>query len=271
VRALPFALLLFGLIGLDLYTIDRHFFVYSPRARQLFAADAVTDRIRATPLPYRVLDWNTYGWSILMSYGIPQVLGYHGTELRAYDDLLGGKNEWRNLNHPELWRLLAIRYILVGDSVNVPGYHHVLGPVVNALGRRTYLYEADNPPPYVRVVPAAVKGEADRIIPTLLDPRLDYDRLVLFTPDEPVNPPPVESMPAPSPARAQFAAWEPGRRPRPATCSWRRTGIWIGRQPSMAWRPRRCGGTRPSSRSPCRRARDAWSWCIAPAATAWDG
>jgi hypothetical protein len=211
VRALPFALLLFGLIGLDLYTIDRHFFVYSPRARQLFAADAVTDRIRATPLPYRVLDWNTYGWSILMSYGIPQVLGYHGTELRAYDDLLGGKNEWRNLNHPELWRLLAIRYILVGDSVNVPGYHHVLGPVVNALGRRTYLYEADNPPPYVRVVPAAVKGEADRIIPTLLDPRLDYDRLVLFTPDEPVNPPPVESMPAPSPARAQFAAWEPGR------------------------------------------------------------
>jgi len=166
---------------------------------------------RATPLPYRVLDLNVYGWSILMVYGIPQVLGYHGTELRAYDDLLGGKNEWRNLNQAQLWRLLAIRYILVGDSVNVPGYHHVLGPVVNALGRRTYLYEADSPPPYVRVIPAAVKGEADRIIPTLLDPRLDYDRLVLFAPDEPVNPLPVDSMPHPSPARAQVAAWEPGR------------------------------------------------------------
>ncbi len=212
VRALPFALLLCGLVGLDLASIDRQFFVFSPRARQLFAADAVTDRIRTTPLPYRVLDLsNTYGGAILMSYGIPQVLGYHGTEMRAYDDLLGGKNQWRNLAHPELWRLLAIRYMLVGDSANLPGYHRVLGPVVNALGNRTYLYEADSPPPYVRVVPAAVKGAADRIIPTLIDPRLDYDRLVLFTPDEPVNPLPVDSMPVPSPARARVAAWQPGQ------------------------------------------------------------
>ncbi len=211
VRAPVFALLLFGLLGLDLYTIDRQFFVFSPRARQLFAADAVTDRIRTTPLPYRVLDWNVYSGAILMSYGIPQVIGYHGTELAAYDELLGGKNAWRNLSHPELWRLLAIRYIIVGDSVSFPGYHRVLGPVPNAFGVRTYLYEADNPPPYVRVVPAAVKGEADRIIPTLIDPRLDYDRLVLFAPDEPVNPLPVDSMPPPSPARAQVAAWEPGR------------------------------------------------------------
>lgn len=211
VRAMPFALLLFGLLGLDLYSIDRQFIPSSPRARQLFAADAVTDRIRATPLPYRVLDWNVYGGSHLMSYGIPQVLGYHGTELSTYDDLLGGKNEWRNLSRPELWRLLAIRFFIVGDSVQVPGYHRVLGPVVTALRTRAYLYEADNPPPYVRVVPAAVKGEAERIIPTLIDPRLDYDRVVLFTPDEPVNPLPVDSMPPPSPARAQIAAWEPGR------------------------------------------------------------
>jgi hypothetical protein len=212
VPAAPFALLLFGLLGLDLASIDRQFFVFSPAARRLFAPDAITDRIRATPLPYRVWDAsNTYGGSILMSYGIPQVLGYHGTEMRAYDDLLGGKNVWRNLAHPELWRLLAIRYVLVGDSVNIPGYHRVLGPVVNALGNRTYLYEADSPPPYVRVIPAAVKGSADRIVPTLLDPRLDYDRLLLFDTDEPVNPLPVDSMPAPSPTRAQVTAWEPGR------------------------------------------------------------
>ena len=211
VRAMPFALLLFGLLGLDLYTIDRQFFVFSPRARQLFAADAITDRIRTTPLPYRVFDSGPYGAAILMSYGIPQALGYHGTEMAAYDDLLGGKNAWRNLAHPELWRLLAIRYVILGDSVHIPGYHRVLGPVPNAFGVRSYLYEADSPPPYVRVVPAAVKGEADRIIPTLIDPRLDYDRLLLFAPDEPVNPLPVDSMPPPSPARAQVAAWEPGR------------------------------------------------------------
>jgi len=211
VRAVPFAVVLFGLIGLDLYTIDRQFFDFSPRARQLFAPDAITDRIRTTPLPYRVFDTGVYGTSILMSYGIPQVLGYHGTELAAYDELLGGKNQWRNLSHPELWRLLAIRYLIVGDSVTVPGFHRVVGPVATALGRRAYLYEADSPPPYARVIPGAVKGEGDRIIPTLLDPRLDYDRLVLFTPDQPVTPPPMDSMPRPSPAKAQVATWEPGR------------------------------------------------------------
>lgn len=210
-RELPFALLLFGTIGLDLYSIDRQFIPSAPRGKQLFAADPITDRIRATPLPYRVFDTGVYGGAILMSYGIPQVLGYHGTEVAAYDDLLGGKNVWRNLANPALWRLLAIRYVIVGDSVAVPGYHRVLGPVATALGTRAYLYEADTPPPYARVIPGAVKGEADRIIPTLLDPRLDYDRLVLFTPDQPVTPPPMDSMPRPSPAKAHVEPWEPGR------------------------------------------------------------
>jgi hypothetical protein len=34
---------------------------------------------------------------------------------------------------------------------------------------------------------------------------------VLFTPDQPVNPLPVDSMPPPSPAKAQVTAWEPGK------------------------------------------------------------
>lgn len=213
VRTLPFAGLLFGLLGLDLYSIDRQFIPSSPRARQLFAADAVTDRVRTTPLPYRVFDTGPYGTSTLMSYGIPQVLGYHGTEINAYDDLLGGKNAWRNLGYPQLFRLLAIRYVILGDSVHVPGYHRVLGPVANAFGVRTYLYEADSAPPYVRVVPAAIKGESDRVIATLIDPRLDYDRIVLFTPEQPVNPLPIPpgTMPPPSPAKGQVTAWEPGR------------------------------------------------------------
>src|SRR5881394_2667969 len=210
-RAVSFAALLFGLIGLDLYTIDRRFFVYVPRARELFAPDAITEQVRKAPSPYRVFDTGPYGASVLMSYSIPQVLGYHGTEVAAYDDLLGGKNAWSNLRYPQLFRLLAVRYVIFGDSVSLPGYHRVLGPVPNALGVRSYLYEADNPPPYARVVPAAIKGEADRIIPTLIDPRLDYDRVVLFTPDQPVNPLPVDSMPPPSPSKAQVTAWEPGR------------------------------------------------------------
>src|SRR5439155_263987 len=49
------------------------------------------------------------------------------------------------------------------------------------------------------------------VVPTLVDPRIDYSRVVLFTPDQPVTPAPIREMPPPSPARATVTAWEPGR------------------------------------------------------------
>jgi hypothetical protein len=83
--------------------------------------------------------------------------------------------------------------------------------VTTATDRAAYLYEADTVPPYARVVPGAVKVDTGEIIPTLIDPRLDYGRLVLFDRYEPVNPPPVVEMPAPSPSRAIVTQWAPGR------------------------------------------------------------
>jgi hypothetical protein len=74
-----------------------------------------------------------------------------------------------------------------------------------------FVLEADSVPRYARVVPGAVKGEAERIVPTIMDPRMDFDRLVLFDADQPVDPLPLEGMPEPSPSRATVAAWEPGR------------------------------------------------------------
>jgi len=40
-----------------------------------------------------------------MSFDIPELFGYHGNELRFYDELWGGKNEWRNLGLLSLWDL----------------------------------------------------------------------------------------------------------------------------------------------------------------------
>src|SRR5438874_10005691 len=38
-----------------------------------------------------------------ISFDIPDLFGYHGNELRYYDELWGGKNEWRNLGVLPLW------------------------------------------------------------------------------------------------------------------------------------------------------------------------
>ena len=213
-RAAPFALLLFGLLGFDLYSIDRQFFVFSPRASELYAPDAITRRISATPKPYRVLDLppTTYAGSNLMLYGIPQVLGYHSFQIRYYDDLLGGKNVWRNLfSSLPLWRLLAIRYVIAPDTIQIPGYHRILGPVRATSGQTAYVSEADVPAPYARVVSGALQVGEDSVLPILLDPRLDFDRLVLFDRGQLVTPAALTQMPAPSPARATVTRWEPGR------------------------------------------------------------
>ncbi len=65
----------------------------------------------------------------------------------------------------------------------------------------------------MRVVPAAVKLDSAQIVPTLADPRMPYERLVLLDPGQPFTPAPVadSGLPAPSPSRATLVHWEPGR------------------------------------------------------------
>lgn len=214
-RRLPaptFAVLVVLLVGADLYRAGRPFWQWSTPEQGQFRVDPLVAKLLETPPPYRVFDTGLYHGNLLMRHGIPQVLGYSGVELGAYDDLLGGRNEWRNLlTRINLWQLLSVRFVILADTATVPGYHRVLGPVTTATERTAYLYEADSTPPYVRVVPAAAKGEAEQIIPTVIDPRLDYGRLVLFDQAAPVNPPPLETMPPPSPSRATVAHWTAGR------------------------------------------------------------
>lgn len=205
------ALVLPLVLGTDLWLNARHFWSYT----EPYGRDALLDRIAATPPPYRVLDAGVYPGSALMAFDIPQVLGYHGNELRYYDELLGGKNEWRNLRSLKLWDLLAVRYAIFpagsppGDSI--PGFRRVLDSVPTWAGGHATLFERAAPPPYARVVPGAVKTDSSSVIPTLLDPRLDYARLVLFTPDQPVTPRPLTTMPPASPSQASVTAWQPGR------------------------------------------------------------
>ncbi|MDP3908927.1 MAG: hypothetical protein Q8Q14_00920 [Gemmatimonadales bacterium] len=213
VPALAFALGLPLIVGLDLWRDGRRFWVYSdPPAEGLYRPDPIVTRLQAEPKPFRVLDVGVYPHNVLMAHGIPQVLGYQGQELRYYDELLGGRNEWRYLlASTRLWDLLAVRFLLLPDSGAVPGFHRVLGPVQTAAATRGYLYEADTAPPYVRVVPAAAKVDDEAIPPTLADPRMPgYDRVVLLPLDAPVNPPPVTSWPAAIAARGTVTAWRPG-------------------------------------------------------------
>ena len=216
VNARALAALVMVLVGGDLFINARRFFIWSPPMAQLYADDDITRRLEATPVPYRALDFpaeaggGVYPTAFWMEKRIPNAFGHHGNELNAYDQLWGGKGVWANAGNPRLFDLLAVRYLVAPVSAQVPGYHFVTRVARTPGGRDGFLYEADTTPPYARVVPAALKVPDDRIVPTLLDPRLDFNRLVLLPEDAPVSPPRLDSMPPAMASRASLPSWEPG-------------------------------------------------------------
>ena len=212
-----FAVALVLLVGADLWHAGRGYWQWSrPESGQL-AADDLIQRVAPGPRPLRVCDYlESYPSDALMAHDIAEMGGYHGNELQAYDDLWGADSEQADLRRLQrVWTLLAVRYVIspAPDTVRIPGFHEVLGPVRTGMGRQVFLYEADSVVPYARVVPAAVRVDPAQIVPTLLDPRTDYDRVVLFTPDQPVAPAPLAypEIPRRSASRATVTRWAPGR------------------------------------------------------------
>jgi hypothetical protein len=181
--------------------------------------------MKQTKEPYRV--WDPYavylggrlqGGSVLMAYDIPQVLGYHGNEIRYYDDLLGGKGRWEALArvNPTLVDLTALRYLIVPEEQPLPGFHKVVGPVAVAMtpmtGKPAVLYEQDSVPAYARVIGAAVKVPEEQIVPTVQDPRFPLHHVVLYPDTVALEPAKLatDSLVTP-PVTATVASWAPGR------------------------------------------------------------
>lgn len=199
-------------VVVDLWSVDRLFFNYREPAAKLFAQDPITSRLRSRPNPFRVLDVGVFQGSYLMSQRIMTMLGYHGFEIRFYDELLGGKNEWRYALSPNLHDLLAVHYLLLPQPQQVPGFHQVLGPVATTPGSPAVLLERDTMPAYVRVVPGAAKLPEEQVVPTIVDPRFPLNSVVVFTDTASVTPGPLPARGADStPVRASLAEWAPGR------------------------------------------------------------
>jgi hypothetical protein len=147
-----------------------------------------------------------------MAHDVQTMLGYHGNEVRFYDELMGGKNEWRNAGSPNLHDLLAVRFLLLPEAQEVPGYHRVLGPEQTTPGGLGTLLERDTVPPYVRVVPGAAKLPEDQSVATVVDPRFPVNAVVLLADSASLTPEPIPSLGADSTSvRASLSDWAPGR------------------------------------------------------------
>ncbi|MFN2635854.1 MAG: hypothetical protein ABR585_02350 [Gemmatimonadaceae bacterium] len=207
-----------ALILLDLNIQDHRFIVIDPRGDSLFQADSVvrameTDAAGATQ-PWRVLPAGAYLDDYLIEHRIRSVLGYHGNQLHRYDELLGGHNVYAQLGNPQLWRLLAVRYILTDRPISVPGLIPVASAAPTWLGDTAWVWRVPSPAPWAQVVPVAIRASDEDIQKAVLSPGFDAARLVLVSKDAPFGTSTLPSqMPAPiNPApQIRVAEGRPGQ------------------------------------------------------------
>jgi hypothetical protein len=87
--------------------------------RQPFSPTPLTTYINSLPGQFRVLNLGAVANDYLPFFGIEVVTGYHGNQLRWYDDLLGGPSLANQMN-PHFLNLVGTRYILVSKNAQVP-------------------------------------------------------------------------------------------------------------------------------------------------------
>jgi hypothetical protein len=187
----------------DLWSIERLYWIFSAPASVTFASDPAIDSINAdigkSGEPGRVLALRAgpgvdptdpaLGGSELMAHGIRVVAGYHGNELAMYRELLLADSGQIQLR-PEFWKHENVRYIYTAvdepsfaqatKQMGIPPVVKLAGPVRNAGGSMVYAYRIPTDNPAAWVAGSAVSAPPNQVLPTVLDPRFDPTRAALI-------------------------------------------------------------------------------------------
>lgn len=147
---------------------------------------------------FRVLDLNDPKSLVLPYFGIDVLIGYHGNQLRWYDDLLGSI-EMVNRTNPFFLNLAGVKYLLLSTGQNIPpNYFGEKTAVTAATFGTTRIVENNNAFPRVylcdryKVVP-----DRQDIYPIILKGEDDF-REVVYLEKEPVLPVYPDSLKADS-------------------------------------------------------------------------
>ena len=140
-------------MAVDLWTVERLYWMFSPAAKVIYASDPIIDVLRNEPQPVRVISFLSQRGTVtdpfitgdaLMTYRIRNVLGYHGNQLARYaaaprgpnNDLTGTNSGDNRLFSPNVMALTNTKYLLtnIPEFPFLPNVQLVKGPVRNAAG-----------------------------------------------------------------------------------------------------------------------------------------
>ena len=202
------------LVGLDLWSVERRYINWLPPEQVTFAPDEVVRTLRQDTSVFRVLNLDVpgsdYGHNYLATQHIRQVLGYQGTELHRYDELMGGKNIWANAGNAAVLRLVTAKYLVLPQLVAPTAMLTQVGDrALTTHGNgQAYLYRFNGSDPYAYVVPTAVKISDEQALAVIGDPRSGFDprKAVLVPPDSKfgVEPQAVRTLALPDSTRVRI-------------------------------------------------------------------
>ncbi len=224
---------LVALTAVDLWSIERFYWIFSPPAATLYATDPAIEAIKSDIAKNGVgRIWTeafsrdiaphdpAFGYDGLMSHGLRIVGGYHGNELGMYDQLLS-VDSGQVVFSPQFWRHEDVRYLYTGadtaliaqlaGQLKVPAFTRLAGPVRDAAGSTVYAYKlpADNRPAWV--ASAMVKAPEAQALATVLDPRFDPTTVAIVdTSAAAIQAQQLQALPAAATVRATVSASAPG-------------------------------------------------------------
>ena len=213
-----------ALMTIDLWTVERLYWMFSPPAKVIYASDPIVEILKAEPQPVRVLavplqpappDAFLSG-DALMTHRVRSVCGYHGNQIGRYNELTGSgcRANLEQLFNPNVLQLTNTQYLLtnIPQIPFLPNFVLAKGPVRNASGDVVYLYRLTRDNPYAWLAPVAVKAPDDQVLATVLNPRFDVTRAALFDTSAKVRSSVgVQTLPAPISATTSVSHYEPGK------------------------------------------------------------
>ena len=192
-KAAHLAIILTGLTVLDLLRVDERY-IQVVRYEDFFPPDPGIEALRARLVPgERVLTvGGVYSEGFLAVYGVPEVFGYHGNQLRWYNALTRYdvrqsartqaelQQYWLSFLNSGALRALGARYVLLPGQVDLPGYR-LLGA-----DQRVAVYVNQPAAPGAAIVPeVVVEPDSAKRIAMLWSPTFDPAKTTII--EEPVQ------------------------------------------------------------------------------------
>jgi hypothetical protein len=225
------AWILAGLVALDLWVIERRYWIFSPPARVSFATDPAFEAVKQASEPGRVLTWDPFQrvrdpafYDAAMVHRVRLADGYHGNEIGRYQQLFASESAKSVIGvplSPQFLRHANVHYLYTTfpdslmSQLQVPHQWatpatKVVGPVRNAAGNDVYLYRLPGANPAAWIASAIVKAPDQIALMIMLDPRFDPLRAVVMDTAAAVQGVELQTAPPPIGVQARVTHHNPG-------------------------------------------------------------